>query len=217
VGDQEDSSRQSDASSSRKQQAAIMSNGTMSGLHQTSDIKKQIEEKQRQEKEKFRNMDKKLMGKDEATVYRDKRGRRLAGLEQFLRQQDGKYTSTEEDGMEWGKGKVQLQQQADEQKRLEEEAKKPFARSKDDPELDAHYRDIERWGDPMADLVRKKSKDSKPTYKGPAPPPNRFNISPGYRWDGTDRSNGFEKLYFQNESKKAALKEEAYLWSVADM
>lgn len=37
------------------------------------------------------------------------------------------------------------------------------------------------------------------------------------RWDGIDRGTGFERLLFENESKKIAQKEEAYLWSVADM
>ncbi len=93
----------------------------------------------------------------------------MQGLEEFLRQQDGKFTATEEDGtkfhlymplanmntgMEWGKGKVQLQEKIDEQKRLEEEANKPFARSKDDPELDDHFKGIDRWRDPMLGMVK---------------------------------------------------------------
>ena len=56
----------------------------------------------------------------------------------------------------------------------------------------------------------------KHTFIGCAPP-NRYGIKPGYRWDGVDRSNGFERMWFINESSKKAFNEEAYKWSVEDM
>ena len=57
----------------------------------------------------------------------------------------------------------------------------------------------------------------KPRYRGPVPPPNRYKIMPGYRWDGVDRSNGFEKQIFTKMSEQKAVKEHAYKWSTEDM
>ena len=53
----------------------------------------------------------------------------------------------------------------------------------------------------------------KPVYKGPETPPNRFNIRPGYRWDGVDRSNGFERKRFEMLANKMATQTQAYKFS----
>lgn len=128
--------------------------------------------------------------------------------------------------MEWGKGLVQKK---DREEQLESdlyEADKPLARYKDDKDLDKRLMNIEREDDPMAEYIRNKTaseehpgikKPSKPKYRGPPAAPNRYGILPGSRWDGVDRSNGFEKRFYDSINAKKARDEEAYKWSVEDM
>lgn len=56
----------------------------------------------------------------------------------------------------------------------------------------------------------------KPHFKG-NPAPNRFGIYPGYRWDGVNRSNGFEQAWFSRMNNSKAIAEASYKWSVEDM
>ncbi|XP_063167035.1 BUD13 homolog [Candoia aspera] len=159
------------------------------------------------------------------TVFRDETGRKRDLKREWLEQckrAEGK-SQREEQYAQWGKGLAQSRQQQQNVEDAVKEMQKPLARYIDDEDLDKLLREQEREGDPMADFVRKKKAKEgrdgkeKAKYNGPAPPLNRFNIWPGYRWDGVDRSNGFEKKRFARIASKKATQELAYKWSVEDM
>ncbi|KAF7236932.1 hypothetical protein EYD10_16334 [Varanus komodoensis] len=159
------------------------------------------------------------------TIFRDKSGRKRDLKQERLEQQKKAEEKSERDEQyaKWGKGLAQSRQQQQNVEDAVKEMQKPLARYIDDQDLDKMLREQEREGDPMADFLRKKKakerKDAKdrPKYSGPAPPLNRFNIWPGYRWDGVDRSNGFEQKRFARIASKKAVQELAYKWSVEDI
>ncbi|EHB11531.1 BUD13-like protein [Heterocephalus glaber] len=189
-------SSDSDLSPPRRSQppgkkAAHMYSGAKTGLVLT-DIQQEQQELKKRDQE---NMAFEAEFQFAETVFRDKSGRKrnlkLERLEQKRKAE--KDSEREELYAQWGKGLAQSRQQQQNVEDAVKEMQKPLARYIDDEDLDRMLREQEREGDPMANFIKKnkakenKNKKVRPRYSGPAPPPNRFNIWPGYRWDGVDR------------------------------
>ncbi|CAI5719916.1 unnamed protein product [Peronospora farinosa] len=187
----------------------------------------------------MRGIDASEMGANAKTVYRDKRGRKLDMLNEMVRQQevrDGKRKREEREEYEWGTGEVQKQERKSQLELMEQMKNTPFARHEDDEELERKRRGRVRAFDPLNSKIfqedplaegksktKKKSKKDKKAsnvkrkYAGPPAPPNRFNIMPGYRWDGVVRGTNWEEKIMMRQNASTAVSEEAYKYAVADM
>ncbi|GLD96336.1 hypothetical protein PINS_up005019 [Pythium insidiosum] len=159
---------------------------------------------------------------------------------------EGKRKREAQEAYEWGTGRVQKEERKSQQALMEEMKKAPFARHDDDEELERMRRERVRAFDPINSKVfqddelfdddgdkkrgskkkkkkdkkktkAKESRDAKPKYMGPPAPPNRFGISPGYRWDGIVRGTGWEEKVMLRQNAQSATSEEAYKYAVADM
>ncbi|CCL98755.1 uncharacterized protein FIBRA_00760 [Fibroporia radiculosa] len=188
------------------------------GLLTSAQLKKTLP---REKAVKSSEADEKERQAAQETIYRDASGRRIDTAAERAEAAKRKREREEQEArkMEWGKGLVQREEA--EKRKQEEEAmrSRTFARGRDDVELNEDLKAQGRWNDPAAQfLTKKKTKGPRrPEYTGPPPPPNRFGIKPGYRWDGVDRGNGFEKKLFQRQNDKRRRGLESYEWSVDDM
>jgi pre-mRNA-splicing factor CWC26 len=166
------------------------------------------------------------------TVYRHRHGSRVDHrLEKLKKQrQESEQQEVEARRMEWGRGFVQRKEEERLSEELEELKSAPFARTRDDARLNELQKEKVRWDDPARNFAAaaksEASGGSSQTAKERVPqkapyggycPPNRFGIRPGHRWDGVDRSNGFEGDWFKAQAKKAARVEVAYKWRTEDM
>ncbi|CAL1539805.1 unnamed protein product [Lymnaea stagnalis] len=205
--------------------------GAKAGLSSAKDMIEEAKRLREKEEKAFGKIDESMLGRNAATVVRDKE----TGKRKNMAEEQAKNAEEEKRKEElnkqyqlWGKG---MKQQANRASALEEqayEASKPFARHSDDVDLDRMQRCEMRLEDPMLNHYRTKQKKEEeksgktakkelPKYTGTAPPPNRYNLMPGYRWDGVDRSNGFERKIFAQQANKKAVQEIAYKWSTEDM
>lgn len=208
--------------------------GKRAGLSNAKDIRKELAEQKRKTDRILANLSDEVSGKNARTVFRERGTGRVRDIESELA---AKAAADEEQAKKdakkkavydkWSKGLVQKKEE--EAKIMDDlhEMSKPLARYGDDADLDQLLRNQERQDDPMLMAMRKKKEEDEkarnpkakvyPKYRGPPPPPNRFNIMPGYRWDGVNRSNGYEAKIFAKVANKEASQEEAYRWSTQDM
>lgn len=201
-----------------------MDSGAHAGLQTASSIAAQMAKKAALERKKAAEANASgAGGKHSETIYRDASGRiiNVAMQRAAARKKADEEAAKAEAEREALKGDVQRQQAALRRQQLEDAKVMTVARYADDEALNEELRERERWNDPAAQFLTTKKgggggsggKTGRKTYQGPAAP-NRYGIRPGWRWDGVDRSNGFEKEWFEARNRKKRIGELEYAWQM---
>lgn len=196
-----------------------MESGAYAGLQTADQVNAALARRKAEERRQFELADSEVSGKGQETIYRDASGRIINVA---MKRAEARRKAEEEEKkkaleLEAMKGDVQRSEKEQRKQKLEDAKYISVARYADDEDLNDELKERERWNDPAAQFMTKKStKQSvtgKPLYQG-AGPPNRYSIRPGHRWDGVDRSNGFEKEYFAAQNRRQANKDLNYAWQM---
>ena len=154
------------------------------------------------------------------TIYRDASGRiiNVAMKRAEARRAEEEAREKEERAREALMGDVQRAEREARRQQIQEARAMPLARTAEDDSLNEELKAQQRWNDPAAQFLTNvqgpgKSATGKPLYRG-AFQPNRYGIRPGHRWDGVDRSNGFEKEWFAARNRKGRLEALDYQWQM---
>jgi pre-mRNA-splicing factor CWC26 len=200
----------------------MMASGAMAGLQTADQVGKALKRKQKAEMKAMQAAGLDADGKAQETIYRDASGRiiNVAMKRAELRAREQEEERKKQDELEARKGDVQRREKEERRQELEDAKIMGVARYADDEKLNDEQRQQERWNDPMAKLIstKKTSKGGKSRSNGKAYQgafePNRYSIKPGWRWDGVDRGNGFEKKWFQARNKQKDRQELEYAWQL---
>ncbi|KAI9300608.1 Pre-mRNA-splicing factor of RES complex-domain-containing protein [Cunninghamella echinulata] len=202
-----------------------MSSGQKAGLLTSKEIQQEAARARIMEQRALERLAAQSNQGEQETIYRDTSGKKVDphSLKAEKERKRKLEIEKQERKMEWGKGLVQRNEQDQLRKQLEEEKMKPLARYANDEDYNQGLKEEERWNDPAAGFLTKKPSKSRkgkistrPTYKGPWKP-NRYMIPPGYRWDGVDRSNGYEDQFLLQQNSRKSFAAEAHAWSTEDM
>ncbi|KAF2968851.1 hypothetical protein GQX73_g4760 [Xylaria multiplex] len=236
---QDDTSRQADAilASAAAESAAaaagdadgddapvMMSDGTYAGLQSGAAVSEQLARRRAAERAEYERSAGGDNHKEAETIYRDATGRRVdvSMKRAELRREAEEAARKREEAERALRGDVQMDEARQRREALDDAKVMAVARHADDVEMNTEMKAQVRWGDTMAAFVKPKDGGGggngprvkgRPAYKG-AWAPNRYRIPPGYRWDGVDRSNGFEAERFKAINRRERNKDLDYSWQM---
>ncbi|KAF2144982.1 uncharacterized protein K452DRAFT_305932 [Aplosporella prunicola CBS 121167] len=197
----------------------VMESGAQAGLQTAAQVTAALQKRQKEEEAHMRSAMKEAGAAANETIYRDASGRiiNVAMKRAEARRAADEAAAKKAREEEEARGDVQRAEKEARRQALQDAKYMPVARTADDVEMNDELKEQERWADPaMAFLTKKKdakSRTGKPLYKG-AFEPNRYGIRPGHRWDGVDRSNGFERQWFKARNAKANRANLEYAWQM---
>ena len=214
-------------------QIVRMESGAHAGLQTAEQVSAQIrrreaEERRQQKKDAAEaKANGNTNGKEQDTIYRDASGRiiNVAMKRAEARRKLETEAAQAQAEKEAQKGDVQRLEKEKRREDLQDAKFMTVARYADDVDMNEELKQRERWNDPAAGFLSSssaapgakgkggKSVSGKPLYRGAAEP-NRYGIRPGYRWDGVDRSTGFEKEYFKARNRRENVKNLEYAWQM---
>ncbi|KAI1302749.1 Pre-mRNA-splicing factor of RES complex-domain-containing protein [Xylaria venustula] len=204
----------------------MMSDGTHAGLQTGAAVSAQLAARRAAERAEYeKSTDGKGKAKEAETIYRDATGRRVdVSMKRAELRREAEEAARKREEAELAlRGDVQIEEARRRREALDDAKVMAVARHADDEEMNAEMKGRVRWGDTMAAFVKPKDDGSgkggrrgakgRPVYKG-AWAPNRYQIPPGYRWDGVDRSNGFEAERFKAINRRERNKDLDYSWQM---
>ncbi|KAI1124662.1 Pre-mRNA-splicing factor of RES complex-domain-containing protein [Nemania abortiva] len=206
----------------------MMSDGTYAGLQSGAAVSAQLARRRAAERAEY---EREAGGngkqrKEAETIYRDATGRRVdVSMKRAELRREAEEAARKRDEAELAlRGDVQVDEARRRREALDDAKVMGVARHADDAQMNAEMKAQVRWGDTMAAFVKPKDDGGggaahgrrvkgRPVYKG-AWAPNRYQIPPGYRWDGVDRSNGFEAERFKAINRRERNKNLDYSWQM---
>ncbi|CAK4030552.1 Pre-mRNA-splicing factor cwc26 [Lecanosticta acicola] len=199
-----------------------MASGAMAGLQSAEQVSKALRRKEKEERKAMKAAGLDMGGLAQQTIYRDASGR-MINVKEKREEAEAKAKEEERKAREEEesrKGDVQRREKEERRRDLEDAKVMTVARHADDKKMNDELKERERWNDPMAQLLATKktpkagkSKASSKSYQGGFEP-NRYGIRPGWRWDGVDRSNGFERKWFSARNKQRDREALEYAWQL---